>query len=225
MMAISSLAHSITAKSWLVADGFGQVIQGENTKEVRSIASITKLMTTMVVLDAKQNLNETIGKFTRQQLIQLAIVHSDNKAAKELCDNYPGGERHCVREMNRKAKSLGLQYTQFTDSTGLSVFNLSNAEELIRIVFEASKYTEIIEASKMSEVKIRLNRKWLIFKNTNPIIGKNHNIIISKTGFINASGGCIVMLMDTDVGKRVVVILGSRNTHTRIPEAEFISKL
>lgn len=224
-MAISPLAHSITAKAWLVADENGKIIQGENTKEVRAIASITKLMTTMVVLDEKQNLNETIGKFTRGQLIQLAIVHSDNRAAKELCDNYPGGERHCVKAMNRKAKSLGLMNTQFTDPTGLGVFNLSNAEELIKLVQEASKYTEIVEASKMSEVKVRLNRKWLIFRNTNPIIGKNHNVLVSKTGFINASGGCIVMLMDTDVGKRVVVVLGSRNTHTRIPEAEFISKM
>lgn len=225
VMAISPLAHSITAKSWLVADGSGQIIQGQNTKEVRSIASITKLMTAMVVLDAKLDLNEQIGKFTRGQLIQLAIVKSDNKAAKELCETYPGGDRMCVSAMNRKAKSLQLSNTQFLDATGLSVFNLSTAEELIKIVSEASKYPEIVEASKMAEVKVRIKRKWLVFKNTNPIIGKNHNVIVSKTGFINASGGCIVMLMDTDVGRRIVVVLGSRNTHTRIPEAEFISKM
>ena len=224
-MAISPLAHSITAKSWLVADSNGQIIQGENTREVRAIASITKLVTTMVVLDAKQDLNENIGQFTRGQLIQLAIVKSDNKAARELCERFPGGERHCVREMNRKVKSLGLMHTQFVDSTGLSVFNLSNAEELIKLVMESSKYPEILEASKLAEVKIKLKKQWLVFRNTNPIIGKNHDVIVSKTGFINASGGCIVMLMNTDVGKRIVVVLGSRNTHTRIPEAEFISKM
>jgi D-alanyl-D-alanine endopeptidase (penicillin-binding protein 7) len=104
------------------------------------------------------------------------------------------------------------------------VFNVSTAEELVQLVLESSKYPEIVVASKMTEVKIRLKKKWLIFRNTNPIIGKRHDFIVSKTGYIRASGGCIVMMLDTDVGRRVVVVLGSKNTHTRIPEAEFIAK-
>lgn len=224
-MAISPLASAITAKSWLVADDRGQIIQGENIKEVRPIASISKLMTVMVVLDANQDLGQRIGKFTRAELIQLAIVRSDNAAAKELCINYVGGERNCVKAMNYKAKFLGLTNTQFVEPTGLSVFNLSTAEELIKLVQEAHNYKEIVEASKMAQVKIRIKKKWLIFNNTNPIIGKNQNVLVSKTGFINASGGCIVMLLDTDIGRRIVVVLGSRNTRTRIPEAEFISKM
>lgn len=224
-MAISPLASAITAKSWLVADDRGQIIQGENTKEVRPIASISKLMTVMVVLDANQDLSQRIGKFTRAELIQLAIVRSDNAAAKELCVNYVGGERTCVKAMNYKAKFLGLTNTQFVEPTGLSVFNLSTAEELIKLVQEAHNYKEIVEASNMAQVKIKIKKKWLIFNNTNPIIGKNQNVLVSKTGFINASGGCIVMLLDTDIGRRIVVVLGSRNTRTRIPEAEFISKM
>jgi len=77
----------------------------------------------------------------------------------------------------------------------------------------------------MREVKVKVRKKWLVFHNTNPIIGNRHNFIVSKTGFINASGGCIVMMLDTDVGRRIVVVLGSKNTRTRIPEAEFIAKM
>ena len=215
-------ARDLTASSWLVADGTGKVLQGTNVNQVQPIASISKLMTVMIVLDAKQDLTERIGKYTRQQLIDLALVHSDNSAAQMLCDNYVGGSRSCVSAMNYKAKNLGLPNTSFIEPTGLSVFNVSNATELIKLVLAANEYPEINNAAKLAEVKIKLRRKWIVFKNTNPIIGKRHDVLVSKTGFIKASGGCLVMLLDTDVGQRVVVILGSKNTRTRIPEAEFL---
>jgi D-alanyl-D-alanine carboxypeptidase len=94
---------------------------------------------------------------------------------------------------------------------------------LITIVLEAQKYPAIVEASRSSQIKIKIRKQWLVFNNTNPIIGKRHDFIVSKTGYIRASGGCIVMLLDTDIGRRLVVVLGSKNTHTRIPEAEFIA--
>ena len=213
----------ITAPSWLVADGTGKIIQGENTKDVRSIASISKLMMAMIVLDAKQDLDEYIKPYTRRELLQLSIVHSDNKATDILCNNYPGGKHSCVRALNVKADSLGLINTRLTEPTGLSVFNVSTAEELVKMVMAASTYPEIVHASKTSQVKIQIKKKWLVFNNTNPIIGKRHNFIVSKTGYIKASGGCIAMMLDTDVGRRIVVVLGSKNTHTRIPEAEFIA--
>ena len=100
----------------------------------------------------------------------------------------------------------------------------STAEDLITVVLEAAKYPEIVQAARTSEVKIKLRKNWVIFHNTNPIIGKRHDFIVSKTGYINASGGCIVMMLDTELGQRIVVVLGSKNTHTRIPEAEFIAK-
>jgi D-alanyl-D-alanine carboxypeptidase len=214
----------LTAKSWLVADGSGKILQSENTQEVRSIASISKLMTVMVVLDAVQDLDQYIKPYTRKELIQLALVKSDNDAAKILCDNYPGGKRSCITAMNRKAQELGMPNTRFIEPTGLSVFNVSTADELIKLVLEAKEYPEIVSASKTSEVKIKLRNKWFVFRNTNPIIGKKHNFIISKTGYINSSGGCIVMMLDTDIGRRIVVVLGSKSTHTRIPEAEFIAE-
>ena len=214
----------ITAKSWLVADEAGKIIQSENPNQIRSIASISKLMTVMVVLDKHQDLNESLGKFTRQQLIDMALIKSDNRAALTLCEFYPGGSTECIHAMNIKAQLLGMPNTKFVEASGLSVFNVSTATELIKLVQAASSYPEINHASETSEVKIKIRKKWFVFHNTNPIIGKRHKFIVSKTGYINASGGCIVMMLDTDIGRRIVVVLGSKNTRTRIPEAEFIAQ-
>lgn len=221
--AVASKPMSVTASSWLVADGNGNVIQSENAYEIRSIASISKLVTAMIVLDAHQNLDEQIKTYTRRDLLQLALVKSDNHAAEELCNNYMGGRVSCVTAMNAKARELGLANTNFTEPTGLSIMNVSTARELVKLVQAAQNYPEIVQASQSSQVKIQIKKKWFIFNNTNPIIGKRHNFIVSKTGYIRASGGCIVMMLDTDVGRRIVVVLGSKNTHTRIPEAEFIA--
>jgi D-alanyl-D-alanine carboxypeptidase len=214
---------TLTAKSWLVADGKGKIIDGENTDQQRSIASITKLVTAMVVLDAKQDLNEYIKPYTRGEMIQLALVKSDNRSSLDLCKHYPGGSASCVRAMNNKVESLGLTKTRFVESSGLNLMNISTAEDLISIIMEAAKYPEIVLASRTSEVKIKIRKKWFIFHNTNPSIGKRHDFVVSKTGFINASGGCVVIMMDTEIGRRIVVVLGSKNTRTRIPEAEFIA--
>ena len=215
----------VTATSWLVADGFGRLIQSENIQAVLSFASISKLMTVIVVQDARQDLDEYIKPYTRRELIQLALVKSDNTAAKILCERYPGGLTSCIRAMNTKAHFNAMPNTNFIEPTGLSVFNVSTAEELVKLVMLASTYPEIVESSKTSQIKIHIKKKWLIFNNTNPVIGKRHEFIVSKTGYIRASGGCIVMMLDTDIGRRIVVVLGSKNTHTRIPEAEFIAQL
>lgn len=193
----------ITAKSWIVSS-HGQILNGRNTSEVRSIGSITKLITVMIYLDVH---NGIVSK-TDQELIQRALVSSDNNASKKLCNAYPGGKEDCVYMMNLKARELGLKNTKFTEPTGLSVFNISNAEELIKIVEEASKYPEIVKASNTKN------------RNTNPLVGKQL-FQVSKTGFINAAGGCIVAMQE----RKIVVILGSKNVHTRIPELEYLLRL
>ncbi len=215
-------AEKITATSWLVANENGEVLQSENMYQLRSIASITKLMTVMVVLDANQDLNEFIKPYTRKELIQLAIVHSDNHASEVLCRNYPGGRDQCIAAMNRKAKTLGMIDSRFVDPTGLGVMNSSTAYDLIKMVRAAEHYDEIVSASKMSEVKIHKKKKTLVFKNTNPLVA-THEFIVSKTGYIRASGGCIVMLVQTKIGQRIVVLLNSKNTKTRIPEAVYLA--
>ena len=219
----NAFSMTVTAHSWLVADGMGKVMQGENIEESRSIASITKLMTAMVIIDAGQDPKEKLGKFTREQHIQLALVKSSNESAILLCDKYPGGKPKCIRDMNQKAIALNMPNTKFVEASGLSPMNISTAKDLLELAFSASHYYEIVEASKTPQVKIQIKKKWFFFNNTNPIIGKRHNFIVSKTGTTNAAGGCIVMMLDTDIGRRIVVVLGSKNGKTRIPEAEFIA--
>jgi D-alanyl-D-alanine endopeptidase (penicillin-binding protein 7) len=223
LVSFNAFSLNLTARSWLVADGEGNILQGENINESRSIASITKLMTVMVVLDQHLNLNEKINQYTRDELIKLAMVKSDNNAAILLCESYPGGKIPCVKAMNEKAQQLNMLDTKYIEASGLSTMNISTATDLIKLVHAAKEYPEIVEASKTSRVQIKIKKKWVFFNNTNPIIGKRHNFIVSKTGYIKASGGCIVMMLDTEIGRRIVVVLGSKNTHTRIPEAEFIA--
>jgi D-alanyl-D-alanine endopeptidase (penicillin-binding protein 7) len=189
-----SHASEITAKSWVVVEN-GHVLQGKNTTEVRSIGSITKLVTAMVYLDV----HGSITSKTDQDLFQRMIVSSDNRASKILCSKIPD----CILLMNLKAKEMGLVNTRFTEPSGLSVFNSSNTEELVKIVEAASAYPEIVNASRT------------VKGNTNPTIGK-YDYSVSKTGYIHLAGGCIV----AKVKNRIVVILGSKNVKTRIPELE-----
>lgn len=235
LLLVSSSANantSLTAQAWLVADSNGKILEGSNTTEVRSIASITKLMTAMVVLDSGQSLTEIIPKklynkqLTRETLIDLAIVKSDNNAAKMLCDYYPGGYKSCVEAMNIKASILQMNNSTFTDPTGRFHTNVSTAEDLIKLVFAASQYPLIVEASNMDAVRWPLNKKKNAeFRNTNSLVGNGYRFLVSKTGFINKAGGCIVMMLDTANGIRTVVLLGSKNTKTRIPEAKMLSML
>jgi D-alanyl-D-alanine endopeptidase (penicillin-binding protein 7) len=217
----TAIAKDITATSWLVTDYKGKIIDGENYREIRPIASVTKLMTAMVVLDAGQNLDQKIKNYTRRELIGLTITHSDNRAAQLLCDAYPGGKIACVRAMNHKARMLGLEHTQYHEPTGLSVFNVSTAEDLVDIVLEAGKYSEIVAASK-STTTVQNKKRLVSVNNTNPITRKRNDIIVSKTGWIRASGGCLVMLVDTDAGRRVIIVLNSKTIKTRVPDAEYL---
>lgn len=217
-----AIASKITATSWLVADGNGKVLESLNPEEQRSIGSITKLMSAMVVLDAGQDLDQYIKPYTRKELIQLSIVHSDNKASEILCQHYPGGRDRCISAMNDKARALGMLDSKFIDPSGLGIMNISTAHDLIKLVRAATAYPEIVEASGMSEVKIKGKKRSQIFRQTNPLVAAG-NFIISKTGYIRASGGCIVMMLDTQIGRRIVILLNSKNTRTRIPEAQYLS--
>jgi len=222
----------VTAQAWLIADESGKIIEGIHTTDVRSIASITKLMTVMIVLDTGASLTETLPKklynkeVNRQMLIDMAIVKSDNDAAKMLCDTYPHGYLDCITAMNKKAETLGMYKTTFVDPTGLYNDNVSTAEDLIKLVKAASQYSEIKNASNTDKIIWNTNKKKSVqYNNTNTLVGKGADFIVSKTGWIRASGGCIVMMLETVNGIRTVILLGSKNTKTRIPEAYLISKL
>ena len=210
----------ISAKSWVVADVNGKIIKGANTNDLRSIASITKLMTAMVVLDANQNLDEKINDISRRQHLRLALIRSNNDSSDLLCEHYPGGYQACVDAMNAKARSLKMRDTSFVDASGLDDDNVSTSSSLIKLVLAAQTYPLIVKSSQTPKMRIKLDEGYYSYKNTNPLVSKK--FIVSKTGYIRAAGGCIALLMDTNKGKRVVVILGSKNTHTRIPEVKHL---
>lgn len=234
-------ADPITAKSFIVTDSSGEVIVERNADSVVPIASITKLMTVIVVLDQGQDLDEelkinnslrhkyhtrlpkSVKTLPRQTILELALVKSDNLAAYTLCEHYPGGVPKCITAMNNKAREMQLVHTAYTDPTGLDEGNVSTARELAQIIMLAQYYNPIKEASAMPSVKIQVKSKWWQFPNTNSLVRNGEEVLVSKTGYIRASGGCLAMLSMTEVGERVIIVLGSKNVQTRIPEAKEIS--
>ena len=218
-------AHAeMLAKAWLVADANGVIIEQHNSTAIQPIASITKLMTAMVVLDSNPNLNERVKKFrgltvSKQQLLDLAIVHSDNRAADQLCRTYRHGYQACIAEMNHKARILGMTDTQYYDSTGLDNRNTSNAVDLLKLLQAAERYPEIVSASRQTVVNLQKKRHRWAFANTNPLVAR-YDVIVSKTGYVRASGGCMVMSVVQDGVKRFFVVLNSRTTRTRVYDME-----
>jgi len=225
----SSFAAQIQAKSWLIADGEGKVLESENIEIVQPIASITKLMTAMVVLDANENLTTPFKKkfkglyINREQLLNLAIIKSDNVAARMLCENYHRGYRQCIEDMNHKALVLGMHDTAFHDSSGLDNRNVSTPTDLIKLLLAAEKYPLIVSASNKLVGEIIKSKKKKILKwrynNTNPLVGK-YDVLVSKTGYVRASGGCLVMSVYINNQKKLFVVLNSKTTRTRIHDME-----
>lgn len=217
----------ITAHSWLVADADNQILTSKNTATVRPIGSITKIMTVLTVLESRPMMDQHLTyskklRLTRQELIEITLVRSDNHASDILCTNYFGGYKKCIEAMNQLAQKYGLENTRFADASGISAGNVSTAEDLLKLLAIAEKNYLIVGAAGKTDVKIKNKKKWLIFKQTNPLIGHKHKFIVSKTGTTNAAGGCIILTVETERGLRRVVVLGSKNGKTRIPEAEFI---
>ena len=244
--ALCASAHDITAKSWLVADAAGNTVQAEKQDKIRSIASITKLMTVLVILDQQKDLERVVtvrhNKAIRghiptslkqasvNELISLALISSDNSAAFNLCRSYTVAKKRskekypCVAAMNKKAQELGMRNTVFVEPTGLDRKNVSTAQDLVKLVIAASDYSVVLANSNKSSVQIKTPRQEFKFKNTNSLVGQHH-VMVSKTGWTYAAGGCLVMLMETAYGPRIIVVLGSQSTRTRIPEAESLSTI
>lgn len=225
----NAYAMTIQAKSWLIADGEGKVLESENIEIVQPIASITKLMTAMVILDANENLTLPFKKkfkglyVTREQLLHLAIIKSDNVAAKMLCENYHRGYNKCIEDMNHKADVLGMNNTSFFDSSGLDNRNVSTPADLIKLLLAAEKYPVIVSASNKLVGEIIKSKKKKILKwrytNTNPLVAK-YDVLVSKTGYVKASGGCLVMSLNINNQKKLFVVLNSKTTRTRIYDME-----
>lgn len=231
----------ILATNYVVQDlDSGEILVEQGSGEVRSIASITKLMTVMVVIDAGQDLNEMIdvkpikgisggignNRISRNDLITLTLMSSNNLAAKTLAINYPGGEDSAIISMNMKAFALGMTETHYADPTGLLDENQSTAHDLVTLLRAAENYPLIKEASTTPEKRMSLQGKkksyTVDFHTTNNLILKMPEIVISKTGWIRKSGGCLMMAVH-DQGRRLaVILLNSKNTHTRLRDAELL---
>ncbi len=225
-----------------------QTIYGKNTQNRTPIASITKLMTSMVVLDSNLPLEETIyidaadfdsvkhtgsrlGAGTglpRREMLRLALMSSENRAAASLARAYPGGTQSFVDAMNRKAVELGMRNTHFVDSTGLSSENTSTAEDLVKMVKGAYDYQLIREFTTTSahEVETVAGRS-LQFKNSNGLVRdprSSWEIGLSKTGYISEAGRCLVMQAKIAARPVIIVLLDSWGKQTRIGDANRIKK-
>lgn len=224
---------TFSAKSFLVADNAGTILREKDGSVIRSIASISKLMIGM--LASEQDLNEsleipnkrevsstiprTVRHLTRKELLTLALVKSDNFAAQVLCSNLD----RCVERMNERAGELGMTDTKFYEPTGLDYGNVSTAHDLLKLLIVVSTNPTVTELSSMPSAEITADGKMIKVRNTNPLTSK-FSIVLSKTGFTNAAGGCLVMVMDSAIGRRILILLGSKNTHTRIPDMERLVK-
>jgi D-alanyl-D-alanine endopeptidase (penicillin-binding protein 7) len=224
----------------------GQTIYGKNTQSVTPIASITKLMTSMVVLDANLPLEETIyidaadfdavkhtnsrlGAGTglpRRDMLRLALMSSENRAAASLGRAYPGGIEAFTAAMNRKAIELGMWSTRFVDSTGLSSENVSTAEDLVKMVKGAYEYPLIREftTTPAHEVETVAGRS-LQFRNSNGLVkNSTWEIGLSKTGYISEAGRCLVMQARIAARPVIIVLLDSWGKNTRIGDANRIKR-
>lgn len=234
-----------SASALVVDAGNGEVLYERDASLVSPIASITKLMTALVVLDGQQPLDEQIEitkadlwtgkgafsrlavgtKLTRGDLLKLALMASENRAARTLGRNYPGGMPAFVRTMNEKAKSLGMTKTHFDDPSGLSNDNVSNARDLAKLISAASRDTRIREFSTLRSHDVRLGKNMFTYRNTNLLIGRpDWDILVQKTGFTNDAGECLVM--QAKIGERPVnmVFLNSFGKLTRTADARRVRK-
>ena len=225
----------------------GQTLYSKNADQSTPIASITKLMTAMVVLDAKLALDDPIqitnedidlikntksrlpigSHFRRDDLMRLALMASDNRAASALGRNYPGGLLAFVDAMNAKAQTLGMAATHFVDSSGLAPGNVSNPSDLGKLAAAAAKYDLIREYTTTGAVDVTLpdSKRKLSFVNTNQLVRTGDwQIGLSKTGYINESGKCLVMQAIIANQPVVIVLLDSWGKLTRVADANRIRK-
>ena len=224
-----------------------EVILERNAAEVTQVASFTKLMTAMVILDAELDMEKVITitkadkdrirysksrlqfgmQFTRQDLLMIALAASENRAAMALARTYPGGTEAFVSAMNNKAKELGLTQTRFADSAGLSNDNVSTAQELLQLVKAASDYPLIQEYSTQTRQSITdLNsQREITYGNTNRLVKKvSWPISLSKTGFTKDAGNCLVMQTRINARPVIIVLLESWGSLSKYGDSNRIKK-
>jgi len=224
----------------VVEDGTGKVLLEKNANAVVPIASLTKLMTAMVVLDSKLDMDEEISidkedvdllkhstsrvpvgaKLTRGEILQLALMSSDNRAAASLARTYPGGPTAFKAAVNAKIRALGMSQTRIAEPTGLSPQNTSTATDLVKMATAAAAYPEITRLTTDTRETMKIKGRAVEYHNTNRLVGaKGWDIGLSKTGYTEEAGRCLIMRM-TAAGKNVsVVLLNAKASSARLMDA------
>jgi D-alanyl-D-alanine endopeptidase (penicillin-binding protein 7) len=235
-----------SASAMVIAED-GSVIYSKDAETVRPIASVTKLMSAMVILDADLDLDEKItvtkddrdlvqltgsrlefgASLSRREMIMLAVMASENRAASALGRTFPGGMPAFVRAMNRKAEALGMRDSHFADPAGLSVENRSTASDLARMVTAAYDYPLIRKASTTTRLEVRpyAKRGPLVYGNTNRLLkNRNWDIDVSKTGYIMEAGRCLVMRARIEGELLSIVLLKSYGKLTPFGDSNRLRK-
>jgi len=213
-------------------------LYGKNENQVRPIASVTKLMSALVVLDGGQSLNETVTitradaalptrsrlavgtRLRRSELLHLVLMSSENRATQALARSYPGGVPAFVAAMNRKAATLGMHKTRFADPTGLSNGNVSSPHDLVKLMLAAEREPLMRRYSTADKLTVRTSAGYQAYRNTNALVGDpTWDVRLSKTGYTRAAGRCLVMLTRIDGRRMAFVLLGSTDAATRIADS------
>ena len=237
----------LRSNSALVLDAAtGEVVFDKNGDKLTPIASITKLMTAIVMLESGLDLEAPVAlaredvdmkkgsrsrlrtgaSLTRDELLLIALMASENRAAAALGRSYPGGTEVFVAAMNTKARALGMSDTRFVDPTGLSAGNVSSARDLAKLVRAAHGYPLIREYSTRDKATVLLSGKQKMnFHNTNGLVRNSRwEIDLSKTGYISEAGRCLVMQVRLASKDLIVVLLDSWGKHSRVGDANRIRK-
>ncbi|NBU49927.1 MAG: D-alanyl-D-alanine endopeptidase [Betaproteobacteria bacterium] len=222
-----------------------EVLFSKNAQAVLPIASITKLMTSMVVFEQQQDLDEVLivtqddvdteknsgsrlavgSRLTRREMLHLALMSSENRAAHALGRHYPGGMPAFVDSMNHRARELGMHDTRFVEPTGLSSKNQSSAHDLAILVRASHEHELLRQFSVMPEAKMAVGRQQLQFRNTNGLVrGGTWDIALQKTGYIAEAGRCVVMQATLAGRELILVLLDSAGRYSRIGDAERLRK-
>ena len=235
-----------STKALIIDQKTGETLYAKDTDLPTPVASVTKLMTAMVVLDARLSMDEKIKittadldtlkgtgsrlrlgtELTRGELLQLALMASENRAASALGRSYPGGLKAFVNAMNTKALMLGMSHSHFVEPTGLNSENVSTAQDLAKMVDAAYQYPEIREITTTpSHEVVAGTRRPIHFVNTNSLVRKSDWVIgLSKTGFINEAGRCLVMQAEIAGHPLIIILLDSWGKYSRIGDAKRIRK-
>ena len=224
----------------VVEEGSGKVLLSKNANIEVPIASLTKLMTAMVVLDAAPDMDEAItiedpsvltkahsktrltdgGLLARRTVLELALMSSDNHAAVSLAYAYPGGIDAFVAAVAAKVDALGMTHTHIEEPTGLSKMNRSTAEDLAKMVAAAASYPEIVRITTSSGQTVDVDGRSLEYHNTNHLVGQEGwDILLSKTGFTIPAGRCLIMRLNAGGQTIIVVLLNATNLPSRTIDA------